>query len=163
MHSSRFSLQPNPKLAPARNSDPTYGQGLQRYAKRYGTFYADTGIGTLMTTSVFPTFLHQDPRYYQLGKSGIWHRTIYAMSRILLTRSDSGALQFNFGNRRQRRSRWNFEHLPPAEPAHRREHPQGLGYRHPAECRLQCGQGVLARPAYQASQTKSGLNKDQQI
>lgn len=82
-------------IGQVRNSDPTYGQGLQGYAKRYGTFYADTGIGTLMTTSVFPTFLQQDPRYYQLGKGGIWHRTMYAMSRILVTRSDSGALQFN--------------------------------------------------------------------
>jgi hypothetical protein len=51
----------------ARDSDPTYGQGLQGYAKRYATFYADTGIGTLMTTSVFPALLHQDPRYFQLG------------------------------------------------------------------------------------------------
>jgi hypothetical protein len=70
-------------LGQAHNRDPTYGQGLQGYAKRYGTFYADTGIGTLMTTSVFPTLLHQDPRYFQLGKGGVWHRTMYAMSRIL--------------------------------------------------------------------------------
>src|SRR5271165_4569211 len=41
-------------LGQARNSDPSYGQGFQGYAKRYGTFYADTAIGTLMTTSVFP-------------------------------------------------------------------------------------------------------------
>ena len=40
-------------IGQARNSDPSYGQGLQGYAKRYGTFYSDTGIGTLMTTSVF--------------------------------------------------------------------------------------------------------------
>jgi len=83
-------------LGQARNSDPSYGQGLQGYAKRYATFYADTGIGTLMTTSVFPTILRQDPRYFQLGKGGIRHRTMYSVSRIFVTRADSGELQFNY-------------------------------------------------------------------
>ena len=83
-------------IGQARNSDPSYGQGLQGYAKRFGTFYADTGIGTLMTTSVFPTLLHQDPRYFQLGKGGAWHRVIYSVSQILVTRSDSGEGQFNY-------------------------------------------------------------------
>lgn len=79
----------------ARNSNPSYGQGLSGYAKRYGTFYADTGIGTLMTTSVFPTLLRQDPRYFQFGSGGIWHRAMYSVSRILVTRADNGDLQFN--------------------------------------------------------------------
>ena len=79
----------------ARNSNPSYGQSFSGYAKRYGTFYADTGIGTLMTTSVFPTLLHQDPRYFQLGSGGIWHRTMYSVSRIFVARTDKGDLQFN--------------------------------------------------------------------
>jgi hypothetical protein len=83
-------------IGQARNSNPSYGQGLQGYAKRFGTFYADTGIGTLMTTSVFPTLLHQDPRYFQLGKGGVWRRVIYSVSQILVTRSDSGEGQFNY-------------------------------------------------------------------
>jgi hypothetical protein len=83
-------------LGQARNSDPTYGQGLQGYAKRYGTFYADTGIGTLMTTSVFPTLLHQDPRYFQRGTGSAWHRVMYSVSRIFVTRADSGEVQFNY-------------------------------------------------------------------
>jgi hypothetical protein len=83
-------------MGQARNSDATYGQGLQGYAKRYATVYADTGIGTVMTTSVFPTLLHQDPRYFQLGTGGKWHRVLYSVSRILITRSDSGEMQFNY-------------------------------------------------------------------
>jgi len=39
--------------------------------------------------------LHQDPRFFQLGKGGFWHRTGYAVSRIFVTRSDSGNSQFN--------------------------------------------------------------------
>jgi len=82
-------------MGQARNSNPSYGQGFSGYAKRYGTFYADTGIGTLMTTSVLPTLLHQDPRYFQLGSGGIWHRAMYSVSRIFVARTDNGDLQFN--------------------------------------------------------------------
>ena len=80
----------------AWNSDPSYRQGLQGYAKRFGTFFADTGIGTLMTTSVFPALVHRDPRHFQLGKGGAWHRVIYSVSQILVTPSDSGEGQFNY-------------------------------------------------------------------
>ena len=83
-------------IGQARNSDPSYRQGLQGCAKRFSTFYANTAIGTLMTTSVFPTLLHQDPRYFQLGKGGAWHRVIYSVSQILVTRSDSGEGQLNY-------------------------------------------------------------------
>jgi hypothetical protein len=83
-------------IGQARNTDPSYGQGLEGYGKRYGTAFADAGIGTLMTSSVFPTVLHQDPRYFQLGTGGAWHRTMYSISRIFVTRSDSGELQFNY-------------------------------------------------------------------
>jgi len=83
-------------LGQARDSNPSYGQGLSGYAKRHGTFYADTGIGTLMKTSVFPTLLHQDPRYFQLGSGGVWHRTKYSVSRIFVTRADNGERQFNY-------------------------------------------------------------------
>ena len=79
----------------ARNSDPSYGSGASGYAKRYATFYADTGIGTLMTTSVFPTLLRQDPRYFQLGHGATWRRAMYSVSRIFVTRGDNGARQFN--------------------------------------------------------------------
>jgi len=40
--------------------------------------------------------LHQDPRYFQMGKGGFTHRTGYAVSRMFVTRSDSGHRQFNF-------------------------------------------------------------------
>jgi hypothetical protein len=83
-------------IGQARNSDPSYGQGFEGYGKRYATLFADTGIGTMMTTSVFPTLLRQDPRYFQLGRGGIWHRTMYSVSRIFVTRTDRGALQFNY-------------------------------------------------------------------
>ncbi|HTZ49156.1 MAG TPA: hypothetical protein VMH20_16300 [Verrucomicrobiae bacterium] len=83
-------------LGQARDSDPSYGQGAQGYAKRYATVYADSGIGTLMTASVFPTILHQDPRYFQRGSGNTWRRAMYSVSQIFVTRSDSGKEQFNY-------------------------------------------------------------------
>ena len=79
----------------AENSEPSYGQGMAGYAKRYATAYGDAIIGTFMTTAILPSLLHQDPRYYQLGEGRITHRTYYAVSRIFVTRTDSKHDQFN--------------------------------------------------------------------
>jgi hypothetical protein len=83
-------------LNQASNSNPSYGQGMQGYAKRYGTAYGDNAIENFMGSAVFPTILHQDPRYYQLGQGGFWKRTEHAVSRVIITRSDSGDKQFNY-------------------------------------------------------------------
>jgi hypothetical protein len=72
-----------------------YGQGAQGYAKRYGAAFADGAIGNYMTEAIFPTMLHQDPRYFRLGTGSGWKRVGYALSRIVVTRSDQGTWQFN--------------------------------------------------------------------
>jgi hypothetical protein len=83
-------------LGQASDSDPSYGQGAQGYAKRYGTAYGDNAIENFMAYAVFPSVLHQDPRYYQLGHGGFRKRMIHAVSRVVITRSDSGRTQFNY-------------------------------------------------------------------
>ena len=82
-------------IGQAENTEPSYGQGLKGYAKRYGTSYGDAIIGTFMTTSVAPSLLRQDPRYFQLGTGSAFKRSLYAASRIVITRSDAGHKQFN--------------------------------------------------------------------
>ena len=83
-------------ISQAENSEPSFGQGMSGYAKRYGTAAADGTIEDFMTGAVLPSVLHQDPRYFQSGQGGFWRRTGYAMSRIVVTRSDSGRTEFNF-------------------------------------------------------------------
>ena len=79
------------------NTNPTYGQGLIGYSKRFGTAYADAIIGNFGTGAIFPTLLRQDPRYYQMGKGNFFRRFGYAAMRVVITRSDSsGKHQFNF-------------------------------------------------------------------
>jgi hypothetical protein len=79
----------------AENSEPAYGQGWGAYGKRYATSMADGVIEGYMVSGVFPSVLKQDPRYFVLGKGGFWHRTEYALSRLIITRSDSGNAVFN--------------------------------------------------------------------
>jgi hypothetical protein len=79
----------------AENSEPAYGQGWGAYGKRYATSMADGVIEGYMVSGLFPSVLKQDPRYFVLGKGGFWHRTEYALSRLIITRSDSGNAVFN--------------------------------------------------------------------
>ena len=82
-------------VSQAEDSEPGYGQGAAGYGKRFGAAAADGTIENYWTSAILPSVLHQDPRFYQLGKGGFWHRTFYAMSRIVIIRSDSGSSQFN--------------------------------------------------------------------
>lgn len=73
----------------------SYGQGTLGYAKRYGADFTDGFTNELFVTGVFPALLHEDPRYYRLGHGNGWKRTAYALSRILIARSDSGNTRVN--------------------------------------------------------------------
>jgi len=79
----------------ANNSPKSWGQGWRAYGKRYGASFADNGIGTYMTTAIFPSMLHEDPRYYQLGKGTFARRAYHAIDRLFVTRTDSGGMRFN--------------------------------------------------------------------
>ena len=83
-------------ISQAKNDPKAWGQGWGAYAKRYGASFADNSIGTYMTTAIFPSLLHEDPRYYQMGKGTFRHRTAYALSRLVITRTDSGEKRFNY-------------------------------------------------------------------
>lgn len=82
-------------VAQAENSEPGFGQGAQGYGKRFGAYFADGTIENYMTGAVLPVVLRQDPRFYELGQGSFMHRTGYAVSRIFVTRTDSGGTQFN--------------------------------------------------------------------
>ena len=50
----------------------------------------------------FPWALHEDPRFYTLGRgtpehhNGLTKRAVYAFTRILMTRTDGGKSDFNY-------------------------------------------------------------------
>jgi|SRR5579862_5529017 hypothetical protein len=80
----------------AENAYPGFGQGFVGYAKRYGTAFADQVDGNMMVGAVFPSILKTDPRYFRMGNGSAFHRFTYAISRIFITRKDSGGSTFNF-------------------------------------------------------------------
>ena len=73
----------------------SYGPGAAGYVKQYAASFSDNSIGNFMTSAVFPSLLHQDPRYFQRGRGSVARRAGYAASRLLVTHGDSGHLQFN--------------------------------------------------------------------
>jgi hypothetical protein len=83
-------------VSQAENSEPGYGQGAAGYGKRFGAAMTDGTIENFMTSAAFPVLLRQDPRFFQSGKGGFWHRTGYAFTRIFVTRGDSGKPQVNY-------------------------------------------------------------------
>jgi hypothetical protein len=83
-------------ISQAKNDPSSWGQGWGAYGKRYGASFADNSIGTYMTTAIFPSLLHEDPRYYQLGKGSFSHRAYYAMNRLFVCRTDAGSSSFNY-------------------------------------------------------------------
>ncbi len=83
-------------IGQAQNSEPSYGQGLKGYGKRFAMSFADNTLGNFVTEAVFPSMLRQDPRYFRMGEGSFVRRTGYVLSRLLITRSDSGQSQFNF-------------------------------------------------------------------
>lgn len=78
------------------NTNPSFGQGWAGYGRRVGVEYADQAIGNLMTESIFPSLLREDPRYFRRGYGKFWSRTWYAATRVFVTKTDAGGTRFNF-------------------------------------------------------------------
>jgi hypothetical protein len=78
------------------NANRSFGQGAAGFGRYFGASYGDFVIGDYMTEAVFPTLLHQDPRYFRRGTGSGWSRLGYAMGQIFWTHRDSGCMQFNY-------------------------------------------------------------------
>jgi hypothetical protein len=80
------------------DTNPSYHQGVEGFAKRLAGNYASQAIGNMMSEGFYPAMLHEDPRYRRIGPSrGTGkYRTWYAFSRIFVTRTDSGGTRFNY-------------------------------------------------------------------
>ena len=77
-------------VADVQNSYPEFHNGAPAYARYYWHSYVDTFDGNLMTEFVLPVTTHEDPRYYTMGRGGFAKRTVYSVSRLLITRNDHG-------------------------------------------------------------------------
>ncbi|MGO9647954.1 MAG: hypothetical protein ACLPOO_07860 [Terriglobales bacterium] len=79
----------------ATKTYPEFHQGAAGYGRYYWHTFADGGIENYLTGAILPAITHQDPRYYTLYHGGFFHRTLYAFSRLWITKNDAGAAAFN--------------------------------------------------------------------
>jgi hypothetical protein len=83
-------------VAQANSSYPEFHQGAAGYGRYYWHTLADAINENTFVEFIVPSVLHQDTRYYTLGKGPFVKRLGYAFSRVAITRADSGHETFNF-------------------------------------------------------------------
>jgi hypothetical protein len=79
----------------AVDANPSFGQGLSGYGQYLWRAALDQTSENYLVEFVVPVMTRQDSRYYTLGRGGFFKRTGYALSRAVITRSDSGKNVFN--------------------------------------------------------------------
>jgi hypothetical protein len=77
------------------NSDPEFGGGGVGYGRYLWHAVVDQTSENYFVEFIVPSITHEDNRYYTLGHGGFIKRTGYALSRVVITRSDSGKEVFN--------------------------------------------------------------------
>lgn len=77
------------------NTNPSFGQGTRGFAHRYGTAMLDQTSASILTRGVMPVLFHQDPRYFRKGEGNVVNRSLWAMSRVFVTRNDHGNWTLN--------------------------------------------------------------------
>ncbi len=78
------------------NGEPNYGTDKGAFGQRLGATAIRDTSEDIFTDSVYAPLLHEDPRYYVEGpQHGFFQRIIYAATRPLITRTDSGRSTVN--------------------------------------------------------------------
>ena len=81
----------------ARASTPEFHGGAVAYGRYFWHSLADQSIENMSVEFIVPALTHEDTRYYTLGTGGKKKRLEYSLTRILITRSDSGKETLNLG------------------------------------------------------------------
>jgi len=74
---------------------PEFHEGAAGYARYFWHSAVDQTSENYMVEFIFPAVTREDSRYYTLGHGGFLKRTGYALSRAVITRTDSGGEAFN--------------------------------------------------------------------
>ncbi len=81
------------------NGSPNYGQTGTGFAQRLGASAARASSEGIFGDSILAPLLHEDPRYYQLGRGHSFvRRLVYSGTRGLITRTDGGHTTVNLAN-----------------------------------------------------------------
>ena len=78
-----------------RNAVPEFGSGGVGYGRYLWHSAIDQTVENYMVEFVVPSLTHEDTRFYTLESGSFLERTKYALSRAVITRSDSGTAVLN--------------------------------------------------------------------
>lgn len=78
------------------SSKSAFGTGWAGFGRRFGMSMSDEGLSEFFSTYLVSTLAHQDPHYHRDPGSSTGRRIAYALSRVVIARSDSGKPMFNF-------------------------------------------------------------------
>jgi len=82
----------------AEDTYPSWGEGAQGYAKRFGAAYSDAFIGNFFGNAVLTSLLHEDPRYFQKGTGKPVKRFLWAAASTVWCKRDNGGWGPNYAN-----------------------------------------------------------------
>jgi hypothetical protein len=78
------------------SSKSAFGTGWPGFGSRFGMSMSDEALSEFFSTYLVSTLAHQDPHYHRDPSSSTGKRIVYALSRVVISRSDSGKPMFNF-------------------------------------------------------------------
>ena len=81
----------------AANDTPEFHSGFPAYGRYFWHTYVDQTSENYFVEFIIPVMTHEDTRFYSLGKGGFGQRLGYALSRAVITKTDSGKATFNAG------------------------------------------------------------------
>lgn len=87
---TQMSLLANARFSQAIDDRPYLGPGTAGYFRRYGLDTADTANVDFIQGSLLPWMFHEDTRYIPLDSGSRKRRAFYALTRVVVTRKDSG-------------------------------------------------------------------------
>ena len=77
-----------------RDKPPEWEQGASGYGRRFANIVGQYSIQRTVTFGL-SSALHEDNRYFNSGKKGLWPRTGYALASGVLSRHDDGSLHLS--------------------------------------------------------------------
>jgi hypothetical protein len=78
------------------SSKSAFGTGWPGFGRRFGMSMSDEALSEFFSTYLVSTLAHQAPHYHRDPGSSAGRRIAYALSRVVISRSDSGKPMFNF-------------------------------------------------------------------
>lgn len=83
-------------LDQAQNTDRSYGQGAQGYARRFGAEFAGQASSRFFKDFAYPSIFSEDPRYYRVIHGSAGRRLLHALEHVVVAQRDNGNRMFNF-------------------------------------------------------------------